>query len=102
MGGRPHAPSLWETLRIVVNIYIHIIYIIYIKVQIHTYIERSIYAYILGETETMIDHILVNNKYRSQGCESNPRLRDSQHYLLLMNTVFKKKVRRKVKFSKKN
>ena len=28
----------------------------------------------LGETETMIDYILVNNKYRSsQGCESNPR-----------------------------
>ena len=55
----------------------------------------------MGETETMTDHILVNNKYRSQGCESNPRLRDSQHCLLLMNMVFKKKVRRKVKFSKK-
>ena len=27
-----------------------------------------------GETETMIDYILVNNKYRSsQGCKSNPR-----------------------------
>ena len=28
-----------------------------------------------GETETMINYILVNNKYRSsvKGCESNPR-----------------------------
>ena len=27
-----------------------------------------------SETETMIDYILVNNKYRKcQGCESNPR-----------------------------
>ena len=57
-----------------------------------------------GETETMIDYILVNNKYRSS-------VRDvkvipgeeivSQHCLLLMDMVFKKKVRRKVQFRKK-
>ena len=56
------------------------------------------------ETETMIDYILVNNK-----CKSG--LKDvkvipgekivSQHCHLLMNMVFKKKVRRKVKFRKK-
>ena len=58
----------------------------------------------LGETETMIDYILVNNKYRSS-------VRDvkvipgeeivNQHCLLLMDMVFKEKVRRKVKFRKK-
>ena len=57
-----------------------------------------------GETETMIDYNLVNNKYRSS-------LKDvkvipgeqivSQHCLLLMDMVFKKKVRRKIKFRKK-
>ena len=57
-----------------------------------------------GETETMIDYTLVNNKYRSS-------VRDvkvipgeevvSQHCLLLMDMVFKKMVRRKIKFRKK-
>ena len=57
-----------------------------------------------SETETMIDYILVNNKYKSS-------VRDvkvipgeeivSQHCLLLMDMVFWKKVKRKVKFRKK-
>ena len=57
-----------------------------------------------GETETMIDYILVNNKYRSsvKGVKVIPGEEIvSQHCLLLMDTVFKKKVKRKVKFRKK-
>ena len=58
----------------------------------------------LSETEAMIDYILVNNKYRSS--VKNVKVIPgeeivSQHCLLLMNMVFKKKVRRKVKFRKK-
>ena len=36
-----------------------------------------------GETETMINYILVNNKYRSsvKGCESNPRWWDRESTL---------------------
>ena len=57
-----------------------------------------------GETETMIDYILVNNKYRSsvkdvKGIPGEEIV--SQHCLLLMDMVFKKKVKRKVKFRKK-
>ena len=57
-----------------------------------------------SDTETMINYILVNSKYRSS-------LKDvkvipgeeivNQHCLLLMDMVFKKKGRRKVKFRKK-
>ena len=54
-----------------------------------------------GETETIIDYILVNNKDSSSvkdvkviPCEDIV----SQHCLLLMDMVFKKKIRRKVKF----
>ena len=56
-----------------------------------------------GETETMIDYILVNNKYRSSAKDVKviPGEEMSQHCLLLIDMVFKKKVRRKVKFRKK-
>ena len=52
----------------------------------------------------MIDYILVNNKYRSS--VKNVKVIPgeeivSQHCLLLMDIVFKKKVRRKVTFRKK-
>ena len=55
----------------------------------------------LGETETKIDYILVNSKYRSS--VKNVRVIPgeeivSQHCLMLMDMVVKKKVRRKVKF----
>ena len=58
----------------------------------------------MGETETMSDFILVNNKYRSTVKDVKVISGEdilSQYCLLLMNMVFKKKVRRKVKFSKK-
>ena len=57
-----------------------------------------------GETETMIDYILVNNKYRSSAKDVEVIPGEeivSQHYLLLMDAVFKKKARKKVKFRKK-
>ena len=57
-----------------------------------------------GETETMIDYILVNNKYRSSVKDVNVIPGEkilNQHCLLLMDIVFKKKVRRKVQFRKK-
>ena len=57
-----------------------------------------------GETETIIDYILVNNKYRSSIKDGNVIPGEeivSQHCLLLMDVVFKKKLRRKVKFRKK-
>ena len=52
----------------------------------------------------MIDYILVNNKYRSS--VKNVKVIPgeeivSQHCFLLMDIVFKKKVRRKVTFRKK-
>ena len=52
----------------------------------------------------MIDYILVNNKYRSSVKDVKVIPGEeivSQHYLLLMDMAFKKKVRRKVKFRKK-
>ena len=58
----------------------------------------------LGETETMIDYILVHNKYRSSVKDVNVIPGDEiriQHCLLLMDMVFKKKFRRKVKFRNK-
>ena len=57
-----------------------------------------------GETETMIDYFLVNNTYRSsvKDVKVIPGERIvNQHCLLLMDMVFKEKVRRKVKFRKK-
>ena len=52
----------------------------------------------------MIDYILVNNKYRSSVKDAKVIPGEeivSQHCLLLMDMMFKKKVRRKVKFRKK-
>ena len=57
-----------------------------------------------GETETMIDHILVNNKYRSsvKDVKVIPGVETvSQHCLPLMDMVSKKKIRKKVKLRKK-
>ena len=55
----------------------------------------------LGQTETMIDYIFVNNKYRSDVKDRKVIPSEeivSQHCLLLMDMLFKKKVRRKVFF----
>ena len=52
----------------------------------------------------LIDYILVNNKYRSSAKDVKVIPGEeivSQNCLLLMDMVFKKKVRRKVKFRKK-
>ena len=52
----------------------------------------------------MIDYILVNSKYRSSAKDVTVIPGEemvSQHSLLLMDMVFKKKFRRKVKFMKK-
>ena len=57
-----------------------------------------------GEAETMIDYIFVNNKYRSSVKDVTVITDEeivSQHCFLLMDMVFKKKVRREVKFRKK-
>ena len=57
-----------------------------------------------GETETMINYVLVNNKCRSSIKDVKVIPGEevvSQHCLLLMDMVFKNKVRRKVKFRKK-
>ena len=57
-----------------------------------------------AETETMIDYILVNNKYRSSVKDVKVIPGEeivSQRCLLLMDMVFRKKVKRKVKFRKK-
>ena len=57
-----------------------------------------------GETETMIDYILVNNKYRSSARDVKVMPGEqtvSQHCLLSIDMVFKKKIRRKLKFLKK-
>ena len=56
-----------------------------------------------GEIETMVDYILVNNKYRSSVKDVKVIPGEEiviQHCLLLMDMVFKKKVKRKVKFRK--
>ena len=57
----------------------------------------------LGETETMIDYILANNKYRNSVKDVKVIPSEeivSQHCLMLID-MFKKKVKRKVKFRKK-
>ena len=54
-----------------------------------------------GETETMSDSILVNIKYRSSVKDVKVISGEgivSQHCLLFMDMLFKKKVRRKVRF----
>ena len=66
--------------------------------------KSQLITFRLGETETVIDYILVNNKYRSSVKDVKVIPGEeivSQHCLLLMDMVFKKKVRRKVKFRKK-
>ena len=55
-------------------------------------------------SDLIIDYFLVNNKYRSSAKDVKVIPGEdiaSQHCLLLMDMVFKKKVRRKVKFRKK-
>ena len=57
------------------------------------------------KTETMIDYFLVNNKYKSSVKDVRVIPGEeivSQHCLLVMDMVLKKKVRRKVKFRKKS
>ena len=57
-----------------------------------------------GENETMIEYILMNNNYRSSVKDVKVIPGEeivSQHYLLLMDMVFKMKVGRKIKFGKK-
>ena len=57
-----------------------------------------------GETETMIDYIPVNNGYRSSVKDVKVISGEEimrQHCLQPMDVVFKKKVKRKVKFIKK-
>ena len=58
----------------------------------------------MGETEAMIEYILVNNRYRSSF--KNVKVISgeelvNQHCFLSMDMVFKKKVKRKVIFRKK-
>ena len=56
-----------------------------------------------GETETMIDYILVNKNCRSSVKDVKViQVTSSEStFLLLMDVVFRKKVRKKVKFRKK-
>ena len=56
-----------------------------------------------GETETMIDYILVNKNRRSSVKDVKViQVKSSEStFLLLMDVVFRKKVRKKVKFRKK-
>lgn len=58
----------------------------------------------LGKTKTRINFILVNNKYRISVKDVKVMPGGeivSERCLLLMSMVFKKKIRRKAKFSKK-
>ena len=56
-----------------------------------------------GKTETMIDYILVNKNRRSSVKDVKViQVKSSEStFLLLMDVVFRKKVRKKVKFRKK-
>ena len=66
--------------------------------------ESQLITFKLGKNETMIDYILVNNKCRSSVKDAKAIPGEeivSPHYLLLIDMVFKKKVRRIVKFRKK-
>ena len=65
--------------------------------------EKLLITFRSGETETMVDYILVNNKYRSSVKDVKVIPGEeivSQQCLLVMDMLFKK-VRRKVKFRKK-
>ena len=66
--------------------------------------KRRLVTFRSGETETMIDYNLVNNKYRSSVKDVKVVPGEeivSQHCLLLIDVMFRKKVKRKVKFRKK-
>ena len=66
--------------------------------------KSRLVAFRSGETETMIDYILVSNKYRSSVKDVKVIPGEeivSQHCRLLIDMVFRKKVKRKVKFRKK-
>ena len=56
-----------------------------------------------GKTETMIDYILVNKNRRSSVKDVKViQVKSTESaFLLLMDVVFRKKVRKKVKFRKK-
>ena len=65
--------------------------------------KSSLRTFRSGETETMIDYTLMDNKCRSSVKDVKVILgeeKGSQHCLLLMDRVFKKKVRKKGKFRK--
>ena len=74
---------------------------------INTYYQKRkswLITFRLGETETMIGYILVNKKYRNNAKDVKVIPGEgivSQHCLLLIDMVFKKKARRKLKFRKK-
>ena len=66
--------------------------------------KSRLITFVLGKTEAMIDYIFGNNKYGSSvkdvkviPCKEIV----AQHCFMLMEMVFKKKARRKVKFRKK-
>ena len=64
--------------------------------------KSRLISFRLGETETTIDYILVNNRSSVKDVRVIPGEEIvSQHCILLMDIVFKKKVRRNVKFRKK-
>ena len=66
--------------------------------------KRRLVTFRSGETEIMIDYILVDNKYRSSVKDVKVIPGEeivSQNCLLLMDMVFRKKVKRTVKFRKK-
>ena len=65
--------------------------------------KSQLITFRLGETETMIDYILVNNKYRSsvKDVKVIPGEEIVSQHCMLIDMVFKKKVRRKAKSRKK-
>ena len=65
--------------------------------------KSQLITFRLGETETMIDYILVNNKYRSSAKDVKviPGEEIVSQNCMLIDMVFKKKVRRKAKSRKK-
>ena len=66
--------------------------------------KSGLITFTSGETETMTDYILVSNKYKSSVKDvkviPGEEAVSQQHCLLLMDMVFKKKIKRRVKFRK--
>ena len=64
--------------------------------------KSGLITFTSGETETMTDYILVSNKYKSSVKDvkviPGEEVVSQQHCLLLMDMVFKKKIKRRVKF----